>query len=303
MAWIRWILLWSVVASASVMLDSRVSRSELYIGDRFQYQIRIAAPVGSLVELPGVIGNLSGFEVRSFAVRPPKDSASWRIHEWDFELRAFFSGEFLLPPQWVVIRDSTGSDSTLHYTQPVQIKVLSRGAQDMQDIAEAASPLFKKDPIAAWVWWVAILLPILLGVLWFWWRRTRYPKNVELPPHILAFNRLAELKALIDSGEEPKEVYFLMTHTIKSYLQAESQVALLDSVTAELEERLQKIDFLTQEEQIFLLDFAQISDAIKFAGQVADAQRMQEHWEHLNRMVQHTHIRLEERKKMQAGQA
>lgn len=74
-------------------ISSQVDRSEISIGDRIQYEIKVVYPAEGRVELPSVLGNLGSFEVKDYQASDPKPAGSLKIQTWRFILSTFTVGD------------------------------------------------------------------------------------------------------------------------------------------------------------------------------------------------------------------
>ncbi len=109
-------LLWSQSYSnpqtAELIVTSNVDKSEITIGDKIRYQITVQYPDTGTLELPSVLGNLGGFEVKEYEVSQPKKIKNGREQTWNFFISTFTTGQYSLPPQLV---EYTPENDTVEY--------------------------------------------------------------------------------------------------------------------------------------------------------------------------------------------
>ena len=93
-----------LVASANAFdlsVKANVDNAQVFIGDKFNYEIQVTAPENAIVDLPSFVGNLGSFEVKEMKNEKitegmPKGTAKFT---WLATLNTFVSGDFLIAPQ------------------------------------------------------------------------------------------------------------------------------------------------------------------------------------------------------------
>ena len=133
---------------ASLDISSQVDRSEITIGDRIQYEIKVVYPEEGRVELPSVLGNLGSFEVKDYQASDPKEAGKLLIQTWRFDLSTFTVGKYTIPPQQVAYRQGADTAAAVCFTQPIEINVIRTSPETVKDIADIA-PLAEVEGRAA----------------------------------------------------------------------------------------------------------------------------------------------------------
>ena len=118
-----------LVASANAFdlsVKANVDNAQVFIGDKFNYEIQVTAPENAIVDLPSFVGNLGSFEVKEMKNEKitegmPKGTAKFT---WLATLNTFVSGDFLIAPQEV--NAVVGTDTVKTHTDPVAVKVSNR---------------------------------------------------------------------------------------------------------------------------------------------------------------------------------
>jgi hypothetical protein len=267
------ILLYAGVAVAQeVTLNSTVSKSEIYIGDRFEYVITVSYPDSSVIELPGLIGNLGTFEVRDQLVSEPQSAHGITTQEWRLNLSTFLSGEYVVPPQIVEFSPKGDTTKVQLFTEPIKITVLNRNADDVTDILEvegvAAVPLSVEVILMISG---GVLVVLILIIIVFVRRKKNKESAVVLPPYEEAKKQLGVLKHrnLIETGAY-KDHFFELTEILKHYISRRFDVDASEATTAELLERVTVISEIEGELKEALPDFCEKTDLIKFAKMTLD---------------------------------
>lgn len=282
-------------ASSSLKLEASVSRSEVYLGDRFQYSVNATYPDSGRVELPGLIGNTGAFEVKEFIGPRVKDLDGVKVQEWVLTLTTFVSGDFVLPPQLVeyfapgrdAIADSI-PDFTLH-TEPVPVRVLSRVADSTVDIIDHEAPMEAPTQLVIWPWLVGVAL-FLIGLGLLLWLRSRKIENSQLPPWEEAQQKLSAIDPanLWEEGRQ-REWMFALSEILRRYLHRRFETLdALDATTTELNERAGRSGVLSEQQLEMLRSFNHGSDEIKFASMQKSEEECRELDQLVRTLVQQT---------------
>ena len=259
-------LLTSVFAEG-VEMKTKVDKSEIYLGDKLQYDIIITFPDSQFIELPGVLGNLGAFEVKEFEVSEPKKHKDGKIQSWTFELSTFLSGDYVIPPQLVEVHQA-GKEAVKLYTEPVKIKVLTRNAEDVTDILDIEGPLNQpKDYTLYMIIGGAVLLLALIIYL----VTSRKVKYVYIPPDKEALINLQKLeeKSLLESGLYQQH-YFELTNIFKTYVSKRFNVDAMESTSQELLNKVHSISEVKGKLDEDLNEFCQLTDLAKYAKRAMD---------------------------------
>lgn len=277
---------------AGLDISSQVDRSEITIGDRIQYEIKVVYPAEGRVELPSVIGNLGSFEVKEFQASEPKLAGKLKIQTWRFNLSTFTVGEYMIPPQLVVYlppgailpaslsgtgapedtSTAKGPRPLVFNTQPIEIKVIRTSAETVQDIADIA-PLAAPARDNRWPLYggIGLALAILIGA-WFWWRRRRKhgaaaaAEKPLLPPFEEAMESLAGLQpAALIRQNRARELCFALSGTLRRYISRRYEVDALESTTTEFMLLVPKLP-TTQDLRQWVGRFCEATDMVKFAN-------------------------------------
>ena len=297
------------VAAVGAALDisSQVDRSEITIGDRIQYEIRVVHPKDGRVELPSVIGNLGSFEVKDYHVSEPKPADKLQIQTWHFTLSTFTVGKYTIPPQLVIYHAGHGdTNAVIYYTQPIEINVVRSSPETVKDIADIAG-LADADEGPPWLAY-GLGVALLLGAGGFLWSRRRRalatPANKPiLPPFEEAMERLGELKKTnFVRQNRTREFAFNISEVLRRYVSRRFGVEALESTTTEFLELLPKLP-LTAAQKQWLASFCESLDLVKFANSPLLESDAGEWLAHLEQFLRQTRPREETQGADAAGQA
>lgn len=292
-------LLFSVVSifAFDLSVKASVSTSQVFIGDRFIYEIEVTGPQGVKIELPEFVGNLGSFEVKdlqNFREELPGNQTRFVSKA---VLNTFVSGDFLIAPQR--IEASLESDSLKLQTDPVALRVLNRMAGDEDDILDIEDPL--KDPrLPAWIWIILAVFGAVLLIALGWWLRRKFKPELRilrLPPYEEALEALKEMRArnLLQQGNQA-EYFFEMGFILRRYLERRFQVDILDATLTELRRRMSHVAGLKENYKESVIRFAEETEPVKFAKFELSPERC-EFWNAwMDRLLEETRPLPEEKK-------
>jgi hypothetical protein len=255
-------------AKGSLDISSQVDRSEITIGDRIQYEIKVVFPADGKVELPSVLGNLGAFEVKDYQVSDPKPAGSLQIQTWHFNLSTFTVGKYTLPPQQVAYRRGDDTTATVYFTQPIEINVVRSSPETVKDIADLA-PMAEVKGGQPWLAYGlgALALLALAVLLWKRLRRRAAPAAAKpaLPPFEEAMEKLNGIKNLVLIRQNrAREFCFVLSELLRRYISRRYGIDALESTTAEFLESVAKLP-ITKSQKEWLASFCESTDLVKYA--------------------------------------
>ncbi len=294
--WLGVLLFASQTFAFPVSVKSSTTASQVFIGDRFEYQIEVNAPESALVELPAFVGNLGNFEVKDLLRDEDgeKSLPGQKKSIWKATLNTFVAGDFLIAPQEV--QAVLGSDTVIVKTDPVAIKVVSRTDGSEEDILEVEEPIDDSQmPL-----WTRILLGILGALLfvalgWFLHRKLRSEKSFRmLPPYeeaVLALKKLRESQ-LLASGNQA-EYFTSLSFIVRRYLERRfldgcSAEGILDATLSQLKSRIAHIPGLPEAYKQSLVELEKETYPVKFAKMKIGEDRVVFWEDWANRLVEDT---------------
>ncbi|MEO6094892.1 MAG: BatD family protein [Fibrobacteria bacterium] len=259
----------SAAAAGSLDISSQVDRSEITIGDRIQYEIKVVYPAEGRVELPSVLGNLGSFEVKEYQASDPKDAGKLRIQTWHFDLSTFTVGKYTIPPQQIAYRHGADTAAIVYFTQPIEINVIRTSPETVKDIADIAA----LAEVPSGPPWLAYGLgaSVLLALAWFLWRKLRRKPSTAadtpaLPPYEEAMARIAGLKDLaLIRQNRAREFCFVLSESLRRYLSRRYGIDALESTTSEFVAKIKTLPITGAQKQ-WLAKTSEDGDLVKFAS-------------------------------------
>lgn len=212
-------------------------------------------------------------ELRSDIKVDTAEVGSGRIQiNYDVPVQVFDSGTYKLPPfEFIAGRDTARSNTLMLTVTPVNVKA-DDPISPMTDVQEPEnSSIFDSLPDWLYNWWWVILLVLILATAGIWaYRRYRkegtiLPPKAQVPPHILALERLERLKRrnLWQSGQE-KEFYTLLTDILRSYLDGRFGISAMEMTSRQIMDKLAE-DKSMRDNRSRMRQILDMADFVKFA--------------------------------------
>ena len=258
------------VSSLDAKITAKVSTTSVQIAEPFQFEIEIAAPVGSKVSFPVVGETLSNFFVNDskdlFDIPTEKEG----VRRWNrtFTLESIESGE--LEIQSVQVQVSRDGKTESLQSNPLTINVVSSiepqaDPMKFRDIHSVVDSQIAASTSYAWVWWTlggtAGFALALCGVIAFAKQKT------WMTPAQWAEEELEELNRNTATGNtESQSASQELSSILREYLQLQFEISAPVQTSSELiatlkSERAVDDDLASKYEELFAL-----ADQAKFAG-------------------------------------
>ena len=255
--------------AASLDILSQVDRSEITIGDRIQYEIKVVYPKDGRVELPSVLGNLGSFEVKDYQATEPKDAGGLLIQTWHFDLSTYTVGKYTIPPQLVAYRH--GTDTAAATSTPSPSKSTSSAPRRKPSRISRTSPPWPNSNPERPGWpmgWARRLWRCWPSCSWTLPPQSPRPRRPSPPcrPFEEAMAKLAGLKDLaLIRQNRAREFCFSLSETLRRFLDRRFGTDSLESTTAEFLEKSRTLP-VTQAQKQWLAEFCETTDLVKFAN-------------------------------------
>jgi len=181
------------------------------------------------------------------------------------EFAVFGTGQQLLPPMTVVLRDTEGRVTKKVVYRPLKtvfVKALTDSS--MHDLRPIKQPLTPQIPIL-------LIIPVILGalsiavfvlLLLFLLKRIVRNRAEKVDSGQIAQRKLRKLGSSLSAGMPPHECYEELSNIMRSFLENHYRIRALEAVTQEIERDLKKLGIAGFESIMSLLKQA---DLVKFA--------------------------------------
>lgn len=258
-------------AEQSITASAKADKARITIGDRVNYLVTLASPRDFKFSEPQKQERLGPWDIKGLKTyQEEKDALNTYLN---YTLTTYTTGQVLIPE--ILFRFSAPDNSELTVkTSSLTITVesvlgLVKGEAGLRDLKP---PLALKIPLAAILFWLAIITATLYGA-WLWYQNYRKKLHPELfapqvpvvPPLETATLELERLKnsGLLKEGRV-KEFYIALSDIIRKYLGAIYSFEAMDKTTAEIYQSL-KHKIANKKALIAVKEFFEECDLVKFA--------------------------------------
>ncbi|MCM8787566.1 MAG: BatD family protein [Candidatus Omnitrophica bacterium] len=245
-----------------------LNKNSLFIGERFTYTILIKTESDIEIEFPkDFLLNLKEFNIVNSGLSSKKFFKRKILKYW-YILDTYLVGKYTIPAFAIKYRKKTDNlwkDLTIN---KIELEVKTLLTQDIKDIKDIKGP--KKFPDSTYILFLAIGIFLIIVSVFFYFIFLKKQKktilNPLLPPHIIAYQALAELEKndYIKRGEF-KIYYTELSEILRGYIQARFKIKALELTTEEFISKIKDDDTLPQEYKNPLKDFLSYCDLVKFA--------------------------------------
>lgn len=269
-------------SAAPLMLTAKLDSAKMLMGTVNTLRLQVVQDKGMSGEFP----QFAGMRERGYATllndtielganikADTTEIGSERLQiDYQVPVQVFDSGYYRLPEFiYVAGRDTARSKQLVLTVTPVKVTA----DDEISPLTPPADPenpsIF--DSLPDWLyywWWLIFVVAALVAGGWWLWKRykkegTIMPVKPELPPHVVALQRLERLKnrKLWQSGQE-KEFYTLLTDILRTYLDKRFGIKAMEMTTGQIMEKLAEDSSMRDSRQMMrqVLDMA---DFVKFA--------------------------------------
>ena len=260
----------------NIQVEAKLKQYTIRIGDQTKLFLSIHQPAKQRVDFPKLADTLVS-KVQIVNVGKPdtttdKNDAGNITVIQNYTITSFDAGTYTIPPF------SVGTPAGVLKTNELTLQVETVKVDTTKAIYDIKQPLAVSYTFLDWLkdnWpWVALGVAVVLGIIGLIWYLTKRPKKevviVEkpapgLPPHIIAINKLKELRErkLWQQGEI-KQYYIELSDVLREYVEKRYAIKTHEKTTDEIFDSLKRIS-ITAENRKTLKDILVLSDLVKFA--------------------------------------
>lgn len=254
---------------------SSLDSNAIMIGDQIQYNIGISVPEETQVRWPLIADTLSRYiEVLDRTSIDTLEEDGQLNLKQSFIITSFDSGYFEVPTVEFQFRLDTDTTIYSTSTNTLFLQVFVPEVDTSQAFKPIVAPISEPYTLAEVLPWIIVITAALLIValiIWFIIKRQkkqpifkRKPKP-ELPPHIDALNKLAELRlAKVWQSGRIKQYFTDLTDITREYIERRYHFDAMEMTSYEILNELNKKD-LNNEIAGKLESVLQLADMVKFA--------------------------------------
>jgi len=254
---------------------SSIDRDSIMIGDQFHYKMGINIPQGFIVAWPQLTDTISSnIEIIDYQDIDTSYLENTFILNRQFTLTSFDSGYFEIPSYTFKFRHEDDTIDFESNTLKHSIRVFTPAVDTSQAFKAVKGPISEPYTLREalpWIILALLLFVIVFLIIWFIQKRkknrplfTARPKP-ELPPHIIAFQMLEELRlAKVWQSGRLKEYYTQLTDITRNYIEGRFLIDAPEMTTEEILEELKQKN-INSEVADKLKSALQLADLVKFA--------------------------------------
>ena len=264
---------------AQQIVETRLSRDSILIGDQVEWSSRIQAPKGMRIHIDTMSGYVTpgveligDFKVDTLKVK--KDFANFTTRA---TITSFDSGVYVIPPVMVYFYNGEELVDTIRmqalplYVQSFDIDTTTFEMHDLK--GQLTYPVTFRETLP-WIG-LALLIIALAGLAIYLIKRHLAGKSllghhtVKDPAHIVALRSLEKTRRsqLWQNGKQ-KQFYTEVTDAMRVYIEERFAIQSMERTSAEILEDLSKAD-VRPESFESLKDLFTLSDLVKFAKYTA----------------------------------
>lgn len=279
-------------ADAGISLQAGADKNRITIGDPVAYTLTFTYPPGLKLTQPERVTQLGSWDVKDLAVTQDKE-APFASHV-KYTITTFSTGTVTIPEISFTFMNNKGGSQQIK-SQPLAITVDSvlSTEKDTGDIRDIKPPLQVRRPWGLYLLWLLGIAALIALAAW-WYRNYKKrhgllpetPAAPPVPPYQLAMERLEALKnsGLIAEGRI-KEYYISLTDIVRDYAGAIYDIETRDRTTGEIYAELKKKE-PDKKTLVFIKDFFDECDLVKFAKYRPDEKICLQDWETAKKIVE-----------------
>jgi len=266
----------SAIAQIEPSVALNTSGKKIQIGEQILVEYILKVNAQDSVQLPLFSDTLRKeieiIEISKIDTTYDEADVSIKKFTQTITITSFDSGYFAVKP--FVFR----VNNKIVESEPFLVEVQNVALNPQQEIKDIKSPFEAELTFLDYLklYWhyligALILSALIVGI--FWYFKTREKPIIEqiiqkpkIPPHLIALEKLEELKAkkLWQSGDL-KGYYSSLTTIIREYIELRYQILALEQTTPEILEELKIKEDISNDLKIQLKELLQLADLVKFA--------------------------------------
>jgi hypothetical protein len=259
----------------NVQVEAKIDQTTIRIGDQTKLHLTVHQPVKEQVNFPKLTDTITGKVLIVSANKPDtavdKNNQGSIMVSQTYTITSFDAGTYTVP------QFAFGTKAGVLKTNELTLQVETVKVDTTKAIYDIKQPLVVSYTFFDWFrdnwYWVLATVIIVLGIIgliYYFKRRPKKETVIEiarpgLPPHIIAVNKLNELrdKKLWQQGEV-KQYHSELTDIIRDYLEKRYLVKTHEKTTGEIFAGLSYLD-ITEENKNELRQILLLADLVKFA--------------------------------------
>lgn len=282
---------------ASIIATATVDKTEVNIGDKIIYTIKVDYASDVSVAFPDFGEHLADFTIKDFGTGEPENIRNNRIvqEQW-YVLDIYTTGSYTIPSAIIKYTELGGKEREVKTPElHIEVKSIIKEGEDASDIKDIKPPVNIPVSYRKFYLWSGILLGVLVCCvvvsLLLLKRRRKGPSSVQLirSPDEIAYDALNELSKsdLIVKGQV-KEYYFALSNIVRHYIENRFQLMAPERTTEEFLKEMTNANKLVDKHKQLIRSFLRHCDLVKFARYSPDGQEIKDAFDSALRLIDET---------------
>ncbi|MBP6230055.1 MAG: hypothetical protein KA397_00155 [Paludibacteraceae bacterium] len=260
-------------ASANgVVVNAQLDSTSFVMGDQVNVQIQISKPVNEVLQLPQFADTIvQGVDIVYVSRIDTVLTNTTQQLTYHICITSFEPGNYRIPALYFSTESQTYQTSAL----PFEVRALNVNpdTDTLSDIKSIMEVPFSWKMLFMWVGIALLVLALVAGIVFVLVKyvfKKKIPvlqtvKEVHIPPHIVAIEKLNKIKEeKLGQTDNVKEYYSQLSDVLREYLEARFQISAPEMTTDEIMQMVVHTpDLLVVKDTLHTL--LHLSDVVKFA--------------------------------------
>ncbi len=287
----------AIAQEESINVTATVDKTEVNIGDRIRYTIKVDYPSGVTVTFPEFGEHLAGFTIKDYGTGKPKNMRNSRIvqEQW-YILDTYITGSYTIPSATIKYTEPSGEEREVKTPElHIEVKSVMKEGEDTSNIKDIKPPVNIPVSYRKLYLWGGIPFGIFVcGVAISWLLLKMKRKDVssamiKRSPDEIAYDALDALSKsdLITKGQV-KEYYFSLSNIVRHYIENRFQLMAPERTTEEFLTEMSNANKLVDKHKQLIKSFLRHCDLVKFARYNPDGQEIKDTFGAALRLIDET---------------
>ena len=286
-----------IAQEESILASATVDKTEVNIGDKIRYTIKVDYASGITITFPDFGEHLAGFTIKDNGVGKPKNMRDSRIvqEQW-YTLDTYITGAYTIPSATIKCIEPGGEEKEVKTPElHIEVKSVMKEGEDASNIKDIKPPVNIPVSYRKLYLWGGIPLGIIVcggAASWLLLKRKRKGISsvlIKRSPHEIAYDALDALSKsdLITKGQV-KEYYFPLSNIVRHYIENRFQLMAPERTTEEFLIEMSNANKLVDKHKQLIKSFLRHCDLVKFARYNPDGQEIKDAFSAALRLIDET---------------
>ncbi len=294
----------AIAQEPTIIATATVDKTEVNIGDKLRYTIKVDYASGVTVTFPDFGEHLAGFTIKDYGTGKPKNMRNSRIvqEQW-YILDTYTTGSYTIPSATIKYNEPSGEEREVKTPElHIEVKSVMKEGEDASNIKDIKPPVNIPVSYRKLYLWGGIPFGILVcggAASWLLLKRKRNGISsvlIKRSPDEIAYDALDALSKsdLITKGQV-KEYYFSLSNIVRHYIENRFQLMAPERTTEEFLVEMSNADSrggvttpLQDKHKQLIKSFLRHCDLVKFARYNPDGPEIKDAFDSALRLVDET---------------